>query len=88
MASRSRPSALEIFDRVAVADPHDVLVDDRAVVEDRGRVVRGDADIFTPRSWAWWYGRPPMNAGRNEWWMLMMRSGQPRDERRRVRICM
>ena len=37
---------------------------------------------FTPRSWAWWYGRPPANAGRNEWWMLMMRFGYRADELR------
>ncbi len=28
---------------------------------------------FTPRSWAWWYGFAPTNAGRNEWWMLIAR---------------
>ena len=30
---------------------------------------------LTPRSWAWWYGSAPAKAGRNEWWMLMMRLG-------------
>ena len=43
--------------------------------------------IFTPRSWAWWYGRAPMNAGRNEWWMLMIRFGHA-SVNDGVRICM
>ena len=37
-------ASLQVLDRVAVADAHDVLVDDRAIVELRGGVVRGDAD--------------------------------------------
>ena len=80
---------LQVVDRVAVADAHDVLVDDRAVVELGGRVVRGDTRrVFTPRSCAWWYGRPPLNAGRNEWWMLMMRVRPPVARSPALRICM
>ena len=74
-------AAPEIVDRVAVADAHDVLVDDRAVVELGGCVVRGDTDESSHRV------RAPggragrrMNAGRNEWWMLMIALRPPRDE--------
>ena len=42
---------------------------------------------FTPRSLAWWYGFEPTNAGKNEWWMLMMRPGQ-RATNAGDRICM
>ena len=27
---------------------------------------------FTPRSFARWYGFAPSNAGKNEWWMLIV----------------
>jgi hypothetical protein len=33
--------------------------------------------------YAWWYGFAPTNAGRNEWWMLMIRRRILRDELRR-----
>ena len=46
---RGRGHGAEVVDRVAVAHADDVLVDDRAVVELRGRVVRGDADDLHAR---------------------------------------
>ena len=44
IVSRSRPRAVRRRDVVAVRDVHGVLLDDRALVEVGGRVVRGRAD--------------------------------------------
>ena len=42
--------AREVFRRVAVADALDVLVDDRALVEVAGDVMRGGADQLDART--------------------------------------
>ena len=65
----------QVVDGVPMIDPHHVLLDDRAVVEFLGDVVRGRADQLHAALLARRYGAAPTNAGRNEWWMLI--TGHP-----------
>ena len=44
----SRPTRVEILGALAMVDAHDVLIDDRAVVELGGHVVGGRADQLDP----------------------------------------
>ncbi len=66
-------TALQLSRRLGVGHARDVLLDDRALVEVGRRVVRGRADELDAASLARAYGFAPMNAGRNEWWMLINR---------------
>ena len=75
----------EAVDVVAVCDVDGVLLDDRALVEVGSRIVRRGADELDAASKACRYGFAPTNAGRNEWWMLMIGWAETN---RSLRICM
>ena len=69
------PFVDQIGDRILVRDANDLLFDDRAGVQFGSDIVAGRPDdlyaAFESR-----YGFAPINAGRNEWWILMIRFGK------------
>jgi len=63
----------EIVGRVAVADALDVLFDDRSLVEHLRHVMGRRADQLDAALEGLVIGLGALEAGQNEWWMLMQR---------------
>ena len=74
--SSSWPIATSSAGLARMVDAHDVLLDDRPLVEVARDEVRRRADELDAAGVRLTIGFAPLNPGRNEWWMLMQRPGE------------